>query len=116
MATYIKIVHILVSIIAALTVVVLLSIFIGLASLVDSFFKFPVQVYRNLQQQEKLRRLSQVFTPTPEQENVWDKHIRRMEEKKKKNEQELKHQIEADSPYNDGWTKEFHQKQIDEDE
>ena len=39
-----------------------------------------------------------------------------MEEKKKKNEQELKQQIEANSPYNDGWTKEFHQKQIDEDE
>jgi|TARA_R100000084_G_scaffold26969_2_gene9732 hypothetical protein len=85
MANYTKILHISVSIIAALTVGVLLSLFIGVVSLVDSFFKFPVQVYRNLQQQEKLRRLSQVFTPTPDQENIWDKHIRRMEEKNKHN-------------------------------
>jgi hypothetical protein len=85
MSTYIKIVHILVSILAALTVGVLLSLFIGIASLIDSFFKFPLQVYRNLEEQERLRRLSQVFTPTQEQENIWDKHIRKMEEKKKHN-------------------------------
>jgi len=29
---------------------------------------------------------------------------------------ELKSQIEVNSPYNDGWTKEFYQKQIDENE
>ena len=119
MSTYIKIIHILVSILAALPVGVLLSLFIGIASLIDSFFKFPLQVYRNLEEQERLRRLSQFFTPTPaepKEDTIWDKHIRRMEEKKKKNEQELKQQIEANSPYNDGWTKEFHQKQIDEDE
>jgi len=92
MSTYIKIVHILVSILAALTVGVLLSLFIGIASLIDSFFKFPLQVYRNLEEQERLRRLSQFFTPTydqpesePEEDTIWDKHIRRMEEKKKHN-------------------------------
>ena len=51
MSTYIKIIHILVSILAALTVGVLLSLFIGIASLIDSFFKFPLQVYRNLEEQ-----------------------------------------------------------------
>ena len=92
MGTYIKILHVLISIVAALTVGVLLSIFIGIASLLDTFFSFPIQVYRNLRQQEKLRRLSQVFTPAynepksePEEDTIWDKHIRRMEEKKKHN-------------------------------
>ena len=122
MGTYIKILHILISLIAALTVGVLLSLFIGIASLIDSFFKFPLQVYRNLEEQERLRRLSQLFTPhhngtpvEPLDDDIWERHIRRMEEKKKKNEK-LKQQIEACSPYNDGWTKEFHQKQIDKDE
>jgi len=92
MGTYIKILHILISIVAAFTVGVLLSIFIGLASLVDTFFTFPIQVYRNLREQERVRRLSQLFTPQhkeapiePLDENIWDKHIRRMEEKKKHN-------------------------------
>lgn len=91
MGTYIKIIHILISAFAALTVGVILSVFIGVASLLDSFFNFPLQVYRNLQQQERLRRLSQLFTPShndvppaPEKEDIWEKHIRRMEEKKKK--------------------------------
>ena len=91
MSTYIKIIHVFISIVAALTVGVLLAVFIGLATMIDSFLKFPVQ------------------------EGMWEKHIRRMEGKKKK-EQELKQQIEANSPYNDGWTKDFYQKQIDEDE
>ena len=92
MGTYIKIIHVLISIVAALTVGVILSVFIGGASLLDAFVQFPIQVYRNLREQERVRRLSQVFTPThtepkamPEEENIWDKHIRRMEQKKKHN-------------------------------
>ena len=121
MSTYIKVIHIFISIFAALTVGVLLAVFIGVATLIDSFLKFPVQVYMNLREQERIRRLTQAFTPYHEgdgeqiEEGIWDKHIRRMEEKKKRNEK-LKQQIEANSPYNDGWTKDFYQKQIDEDE
>ena len=92
MGTYIKAIHILISIVSALTVGVILSVFIGAVSLLQAFMQFPIQVYRNLQQQERARRLSQVFTPThtepkaiPEEENIWDKHIRRMEQKKKHN-------------------------------
>ena len=91
MGTYIKILHILISVVAAFTVGVLLSIFIGVASLLDTFFSFPIQVYRNLREQERIRRLSQVFTPyhKPDdkevEEGMWEKHIRRMEEKKKHN-------------------------------
>jgi len=92
MGTYIKIIHALISIVAALTVGVILSVFIGVASLLDAFIQFPIQVYRNLQEQERVRRLSQIFTPEhneapiePLDENIWDKHIRRMEEKKKHN-------------------------------
>tara|TARA_R100000995_G_scaffold82709_1_gene57012 strand:- start:16 stop:381 length:366 start_codon:yes stop_codon:yes gene_type:complete len=121
MSTYIKIIHVFISIVAALTVGVLLAVFIGLATMIDSFLKFPVQVYMNLREQERIRRLTQAFTPYHKsddkevEEGMWEKHIRRMEGKKKK-EQELKQQIEANSPYNDGWTKDFYQKQIDEDE
>mgnify|MGYP001299581756 CR=1 FL=1 len=92
MSTYIKIIHILICTVAALTIGVVLSLFIGFASMMNSFFHFPLQIYRNLQEQEKMRRLSQVFTPTtkhskskPEQEDIWDKHIRRMEDKKHNN-------------------------------
>ena len=115
------IIHIFIAIVAALTVGVLLAVFIGVATMIDSFLKFPVQVYMNLREQERIRRLTQAFTPYHEndeeqiEEGIWDKHIRRMEEKKKRNEK-LKQQIEANSPYNDGWTKDFYQKQIDEDE
>ena len=121
MSTYIKVIHIFISIVAALTVGVLLAVFIGVATMIDSFLKFPVQVYMNLRVQERIRRLTQAFTPYHEddeeqiEEGIWDKHIRRMEEKKRRNEK-LKQQIEANSPYNDGWTKDFYQKQIDEDE
>ena len=95
MSTYIKVIHIFISIVAALTVGVLLAVFIGVATMIDSFLKFPVQVYINLREQERIRRLTQVFTPYHEGDEE---------------------QIEANSPYNDGWTKDFYQKQIDEDE
>ena len=92
MGTYIKILHILISIFAALTVGVLLSVFIGVASLLDAFFNFPLQVYKNLQEQDRVRRLSQLFTPQhnetpvePLDDDIWERHIRRMEEKKKHN-------------------------------
>jgi len=74
------------SIIAALTVGVILSVFIGVASLMNALVSFPIQVYRNLREQERVRRLSRLFIPSPPpeplEEDIWDRHIRRMEEKK----------------------------------
>tara|TARA_R110000824_G_scaffold243866_1_gene432577 strand:- start:1036 stop:1311 length:276 start_codon:yes stop_codon:yes gene_type:complete len=86
MGLYIKIVHILIATIATFTVGIVLSLFIGIASLLDAFFNFPLQVYRNLKEQERIRRLSHLFIPSHTEapdEDIWDKHIRRMEEKRK---------------------------------
>ena len=88
MGTYIKIIHIIITIVAGLTVGIVLSTFIALAAFFNTLIDFPLTVYKNLAEAEKVRRLSQVFVPNNPQSTVtdddmWDRHIRRMEEKKK---------------------------------
>lgn len=94
---YAKLGYGLFSLIAGLTVGVLLAIFIGLCAFFNSLVTFPLQIYKQSLEASRARRLQKVFgvpkdfqradfqVPAQE-ESIWDKHIRRMEEKKKQKE------------------------------
>ena len=80
------------SLLAGLTVGVLLAAFIGISSFINSLIGFPVQIYKQCVVQHTARRMQKVFgirknhqfadAKQPSEESIWDKHIQRMEEKK----------------------------------
>jgi hypothetical protein len=84
------------SLVAGLTVGLLLAAFIGLCAFFNSLVTFPLQIYRQSVEASRVRRLQKIFgvpkdfkradfqVPAQE-ESIWDKHIRRMEEKKNNN-------------------------------
>ena len=95
---YYKIAYAIFSILAGLTVGLLLALFVGLTTFFQSLIAFPIQVYRQSIAQSKARRLQKVFGipkdfqgadfKQPSEESIWDKHIQRMEEKKARNQNE----------------------------
>ena len=92
---YYKIAYAIFSILAGLTVGVLLALFVGLSTFFQSLIAFPMQVYKQSIAQSKARRLQKIFgVPNdhqfadfkqPSEESIWDKHIQRMEQKKNNN-------------------------------
>ena len=68
--------YLILSLIAGLTVGVLLALFVGITAMLHSLIAFPVQVYRT--STSRLKQVEQII----ENENIWDRHIRRMEDKK----------------------------------
>jgi len=71
--------YLILSIIAGLTVGVLLALFVGITAMLHSLLAFPIQVYRT--STARLREVEQII----ENENIWDRHIRRMEDNKHNN-------------------------------
>ena len=68
--------YLILSIIAGLTVGVILAVFVGITAMVHSLIAFPMQVYHT--STTRLREVEQII----ENEDIWDRHIRRMEKKK----------------------------------
>ena len=68
--------YLILSIIAGLTVGVVVAVFASVAALVHTLFAFPIQVYYSSTQR---RRESGHMR---ENEDIWDRHIARMEKKK----------------------------------
>lgn len=89
---YYKIGYAIFSLLAGLTVGVLLALFIAIGAFISSLIGFPAQIYKQCIQQYTTRRMQKVFgvakntqfgdAKQERQGSVWDKHIQRMEEKK----------------------------------
>tara|TARA_R110002124_G_scaffold114147_1_gene268645 strand:- start:177 stop:479 length:303 start_codon:yes stop_codon:yes gene_type:complete len=84
------------SLIAGLTVGLLLAIFIALCAFFNSLVTFPLQIYRQSVEASRVRRFQKVFGVSKDfqradfqvpakAESIWDKHIRKMEEKNNNN-------------------------------
>lgn len=81
---------------AGLTVGLLLAVFIGLCAFFNSLVTFPLQIYKQSVEASRVRRLQKIFGVSKDfkradfqvpaqEESIWDKHIRRMEQKKNNN-------------------------------
>ena len=68
--------YLILSIIAGLTVGIVVAVFASVAALVHTLFSFPIQVYYSSTQR---RRESDYMR---ENEDIWDRHIARMDKKK----------------------------------
>ena len=68
--------YLILSIIAGLTVGIVVAVFASVAALVHTLFAFPIQVYHSSTQ--KLRELEDIR----KNEDIWDRHIARMDKKK----------------------------------
>jgi hypothetical protein len=68
--------YLILSIIAGLTVGVVVAVFASVAALVHTLLAFPIQVYYS--STKRLRELEGV----KKNEDIWDRHIARMDEKK----------------------------------
>lgn len=93
---YAKLGYGLFSLVAGLTVGLLLATFIGICAFFNSLVIFPLQIYKKSVEAHRARRLKRIFGVSkdfqradfqvpPQEESIWDKHIRRMEQKKKNN-------------------------------
>lgn len=93
---YAKLGYGLFSLVAGLTVGLLLAIFIALCAFFNSLVTFPLQIYKQSVEAHRVRRLRKIFGVSkdfqpadfkvpPQEESIWDKHIQRMEQKKNNN-------------------------------
>lgn len=93
---YAKLGYGLFSLVAGLTVGLLLAIFIGICAFFNSLVIFPLQIYKKSVEAHRARRLKRIFGVSkdfqradfqvpPQEESIWDKHIQRMEQKKNNN-------------------------------
>jgi predicted lipid-binding transport protein (Tim44 family) len=72
------------SIIAGLTVGLVLALYVGLLACLQAFFMFPLQVYTNCIKSSMAKRIED---DSLEQENkdIWKRHIQRMKDQNEKN-------------------------------
>ena len=85
-----KLIYAIISIIAALTVGLFVSVFIGVVTTLQVFFRFPIRIYNSLVEAEITRLKLEAFnvqTQANEDEEtmadkMWERHIKRMNEKK----------------------------------
>mgnify|MGYP003150512253 CR=1 FL=1 len=68
--------YLILAIIAGLTVGIVVAAFASIAALVHTLFAFPIQVYYSS------TRRSRELEDMRKNENIWDRHIARMEKKK----------------------------------
>ncbi len=81
------------SIFAGLTIGMLLASFIAISAFLNSVLAFPIQVYRQCVESAHRKRMERLFGIPKDfqlgdfkqnsEPSIWDKHIQRMEEKKK---------------------------------
>ena len=85
-----QVIYAIISIIAALTVGLFVSVFIGVVTTLQVFFRFPIRIYNSLVEAEITRLKLEAFnvqTQANEDEEtmadkMWERHIKRMNEKK----------------------------------
>ena len=85
-----QVIYAIISIIAALTVGLFVSVFIGLVTTLQVFFRFPIRIYNSLVEAEITRLKMEAFNvhqkPIQDDETMadqmWERHIKRMNEKK----------------------------------
>jgi len=71
--------YLILSLVAGLTVGILLAVFVGVTAMLHSLIAFPVQVYRT--STARLKEVEQIIA----NEDMWERHIRKMEENKHNN-------------------------------
>ena len=85
-----KLIYAIISIIAALTVGLFVSVFIGVVTTLQVFFRFPIRIYNSLVEAEITRLKLEAFnvqTQANEDEEtmadkMWEMHIKSINEKK----------------------------------
>ena len=85
-----KLVYALISLIAALTVGLFVSVFIGVITTLQVFFRFPIRIYNSLVEAEITRLKLQAFNVQTQanedeetiEDKMWERHIQRMNKKK----------------------------------
>jgi len=82
----IKLLYAILSIIAGLTVGLVLSLYIALIAGLQTFIMFPLQVYNNCVRSAIAKRTEEnkLLAESPAK-TMWERHIRRMDEENKKN-------------------------------
>ena len=81
----IKLLYAILSIIAGLTVGLVLSLYIALIAGLQTFIMFPLQVYNNCVRSAIAKRMEENEVVAQKNEDMWERHIRRMDEENKKN-------------------------------
>ena len=81
----IKLLYAILSIIAGLTVGLVLSLYIALIAGLQTFIMFPLQVYNNCVRSAIAKRIEENEVVTQKNEDMWERHIERMDEENKKN-------------------------------
>ena len=96
--TAVKIIYALLAIFCGLTVGVLVAAIAGVCTAIETFLRFPFQVYYGAVSTARVKRLNQAFNvksmeelerqrweAMSEDEKMWERHIRKMEKKKHNN-------------------------------
>jgi len=81
----IKLSYAILSIIAGLTVGVILSLYVGFMTCLNTFIMFPFQIYTNCVNSAIEKKIKAMGSPAQGDEDMWDRHIQRMEEQNKRN-------------------------------
>jgi hypothetical protein len=81
----IKFSYAILSIIAGLTVGVILALYVGLMSCIQTLIVFPFQIYTNCVNSAIEKKIRAMGSPAQGDEDMWDRHIQRMEEQSKRN-------------------------------
>ena len=81
----IKFSYAILSIVAGLTVGVILALYVGLMSCIQTLIVFPFQIYTNCVNSAIEKKIKAMGSPAQGDEDMWDRHIQRMEEQNRKN-------------------------------
>ena len=81
----IKLSYAILSIVAGLTVGVILALYVGLMSCIQTLIVFPFQIYTNCVNSAIEKKIKAMGSPPQGDEDMWDRHIQRMEEQNRKN-------------------------------
>ena len=81
----IKLSYAILSIVAGLTVGVILALYVGLMSCIQTLIVFPFQIYTNCVNSAIEKKIKAMGSPAQGDEDMWERHIQRMEEESKKN-------------------------------
>jgi len=96
--TVLKVIYALLAIVCGLTVGVLVAAITGVCTAIETFLRFPFQVYYGAVSTAQVRRLNEAFhvqsmeeveqrrwEEMSEDEKMWERHIQKMEKKKHDN-------------------------------
>ena len=73
------------SIVAGLTVGVILALYVGLMSCIQTLIVFPLQIYTNCVNSAIEKKIKSMGSHAKGVEDMWERHIQRMEEQSRKN-------------------------------